>query len=104
VPSRRSLGNLLLIVPAFAIMVAISLAVTWLLQQWQALGCPANTFLVASGQGATILQIIPIAIASIGFGFLCANWLAHLVPPCADFLTATPSDTISPDIEEASGA
>jgi hypothetical protein len=85
VPSRRSLGNLLLIVPAFAIMVAISLGATWLLQRWQSLRCPANPLLVASGQGATILQIIPTAIASIGFGFLCVNWLAHLIPPLRRF-------------------
>jgi hypothetical protein len=79
------LSNLLLIVPAFAIMGAISLAATWLVQQWQSLRCPANAFLVASGQEATILQIIPIMIASIGFGLLCTNWIAHLIPSLRKF-------------------
>jgi hypothetical protein len=37
VPGRKSLSNLLLILPAFAIMGAISIAATWLLQQWQTL-------------------------------------------------------------------
>lgn len=84
-PGRRSLSNLLLIVPAFAVMGAISFAATWMLQQWQLLRCPANAFLVASGQEATIFQIIPIMIASIGFGFLCTNWVAQLIPSLRRF-------------------
>jgi len=85
VPGRRSLSNLLLIVPAFAVMGAISFAATWMLQQWQLLRCPANAFLVASGPEATIFQIIPIMIASIGFGFLCTNWVAQLIPSLRRF-------------------
>ena len=81
----KSARNLLLIVSAFAIMAVISIAAGWLIQQLQSLRCPSGTFLVGSGGVASICQIIPIYIASIGFGFLIVNWLSQLMPPVREF-------------------
>jgi len=66
-------------------MAGISVGAVWLIQQLQSLRCPAGTFLYASGEGATALQFIPIFLASVGFGFLAINWLAHLVRPLRNF-------------------
>lgn len=84
-PRRKSLANLLLVAPAFATMAGLSISAIWLIQQWQSLRCPAGTFLVGSGQGATAFQIIPILFASMGLGFLSVNWVVHLIPPLRDF-------------------
>jgi hypothetical protein len=49
-PKRRkkSLWNLLLVVPAFAVMGGISIGFVRLIQQFQSLRCPAETFLVGA--------------------------------------------------------
>ena len=82
---RKSARNLLLLVPAFALMGAISVGLVWLLQQWQSARCPAGTFLFGSGQVATALQAVPIFLGSIGISFVAVNWIAHSVPPARDF-------------------
>ena len=82
---RKSGRNLLLLVPAFALMGAISVGLVSLLQQWQSARCPAGTFLFGSGQVATALQAVPIFLGSIGISFFAVNRIAHSIPPVRDF-------------------
>jgi hypothetical protein len=82
---RKRWINLLLVIPSFAVMAGLSLGAVWLIQQLQSLRCPSGTFLAASGQGATVFQILPIMVASIGFGFLGVNGFAHSMPPLRKF-------------------
>src|ERR1700686_2532476 len=56
---RKSLANLLLGMPAVAILAGVSAGAVWMIQQLQLLRCPTGTFLSASGQGATTVQFIP---------------------------------------------
>ena len=46
----------------------------------QAGRCPADTFLCASGQIATAVQIVPLFLPALGVGFLIATWLAASLP------------------------
>jgi hypothetical protein len=62
-------------------MVVITIAVVWLLQQWQSSRCPAGTFLVGPAQGGMVVQVAPILFASIGFGLIFMFWFAHTIPP-----------------------
>jgi hypothetical protein len=82
---KKSARNLLLLVPAFALMGAISVGVVWLLEQLQSARCPGGTFFVGSGQVATVFQTIPIFMGSIGISFLAVNWIAHSIAPVRDF-------------------
>ena len=82
---KKSPRNLLLVLPAFAVMGAISVSLVWLLQQLQSARCPAGTFLFGSGQVATALQTIPIFMGSIGISLFAVNWIAHSIPPVRDF-------------------
>jgi len=82
---RKSARNLLLVVPAFALMGAISVGLVWLLQQLQSARCPDRTFLSGSDQIATGLQTLPIFMGSIGISFVAVNWIAHAIPPVRDF-------------------
>ena len=82
---RKSARNLLLVLPAFALIGGISVAAVWVLQHLQSARCPDGTFLVGSGQVATIFQTIPILMGSIGISFLAVNWVAHSIPPVRDF-------------------
>jgi flagellar basal body-associated protein FliL len=94
-PKRRkkSLWNLLLVVPAFAVMGGISIGFVRLIQQFQSLRCPAETFLVGADQIALIFQVIPLLIGSIGLGFLIRL-----------FFAAPKSDTIAaPQRDDAMG-
>lgn len=85
VRGRKSLANLLLVVPAFMVMGLLSAGTIWLIQRAQSTRCPSMTFLSGSGQVASIVQIIPVLVASIGFAFLTVNRLAHAVPPIRHF-------------------
>ena len=82
---RKSLANLLLVAPAFGIMGMLSVGAVWLVQQVQSLRCPSATFLHGSGQVAMIVQVVPIILASMGFGLFAVNWLAHLIVPLRRF-------------------
>lgn len=82
---KKSLANLLLVIPAFVIMGCISSGLFWLTQEFQALRCPSGTFLVGSGRIASILQIIPVLIASVIPGLIIVNWLAHIIKPVRNF-------------------
>jgi len=82
---RKSARNLLLVLPAFAVIGAISVAVVWLLQRLQSARCPDGAFLVGSGQVATIFQTIPIFMGAIGISFFAVNWVAHSITPVSDF-------------------
>ena len=82
---KKGARNLLLLVPAFALMGAISVGVVWLLQRFQSARCPEGTFLFGSGQVATAFQTIPIFMGSIGISFLAVNWIAHSIAPVRDF-------------------
>jgi hypothetical protein len=82
---RKRWINLLLVIPGIALMTGLSLGAMWLIGQLQSLRCPSGTFLAGSGQAATVFQIVPIMIASIGFGFVGANGFAHSIPPLRRF-------------------
>jgi hypothetical protein len=82
---KKSARNLFLVVPAFALMGAISVGLVWLLQQLQSARCPDRTFLSGSDQIATGLQTLPIFMGSIGISFLAVNWIAHSIPPVRAF-------------------
>jgi len=82
---KKSARNLLLLVPAFALMGAISVGVVWLLEHLQSARCPGGTFLVGSGQVATAFQTIPIFMGSIGISFLAVNGIAHSIAPVRNF-------------------
>lgn len=82
---RKSLWNLLLIVPALAFTGGIWAGLVRLIQQLQSARCPSGTFLFASSQIATIFQVVPIFFASMAFCFLAANWLTHLIGPVGNF-------------------
>jgi hypothetical protein len=87
---KKSPWHLVLLVPAFALMGAISVGVVWLLEQLQSARCPDGTFFLGSGQVAMVFQTIPIFIGSIGISLLAANWIAHSIPPVRDFFDRDP--------------
>ena len=82
---KKSPWNLLLIVPAFAFMAVLTVGTVSLLQMLQSMRCPVSTFQFGSGNAASILQIIPVMFASIGFGFLIANGLVYAISGVRDF-------------------
>src|SRR5271163_1569351 len=76
-PPRKSMANFFLLALAFGIMAMFTLGVVWLILQLQSTRCTAGTFLSGSGQGAMVVQAVPIFLASIGFAFLAVNWLVY---------------------------
>lgn len=81
----RSARNLLLVVPAFAVMGGLSIAAVWILGRLQEARCPAGTFLVGAGQVAWVFKTVPTMLGSIGVGFVAVNWIAHSIPPVRRF-------------------
>jgi hypothetical protein len=98
---KKSLVNLLLIAPAFVIMGMLSVGVVWLVQQTQSMRCPSATLLYGSGQVATIVQVIPVVLASIGFGLLAVNRLAHRIPPLRRFFDRDARQYGEPDYQRS---
>jgi hypothetical protein len=82
---KKSLANLVLVIPAFVMMGCISFGLFWLTHEFQAFRCPSGTFLVGSGRIASILQIIPVLLTSMAPGFIIANWLAHVIRSARNF-------------------
>src|SRR5277367_5154133 len=100
-PRRKSLANLLLVAPAFGIMGMLSVGAVWLVQQVQSLRCPSATFLHGSGQVAMIVQVVPIILASMGFGLFAVNWLAHLIVPLRRFFDRDARQHGDPDYRQS---
>lgn len=73
------------------------LAMAWLMQRFQALRCPEDTFFWASNQIPTALQVVPLCFPALGLGFLAANRLFTVLP-------ARPGRSTGPQLPGADGA
>ena len=80
VSQRRRARNLVFAALGLALAGLAWLAIAWAMLRLQAARCPADTFLCASGQIATAVQIVPLFLPALGVGFLIATWLAASLP------------------------
>ena len=80
VSQRRRAQNLVFAALGLALAGLAWLAIAWGMLRLQAARCPADTFLCASGQIATAVQIVPLFLPALGIGFLIATWLGASLP------------------------
>lgn len=82
---RKDPRNLLLLLPAFAMIGAIWAGSDWALHELQLARCPAGTFLASSSRVAGLFAFLPPFMPAIALGLLATNWFAHAIPPLRRF-------------------
>ena len=77
---RRRARNLLFATLGLALAGLTWFAMVWAMLRLQAARCPEDSFLCASNQAATALQIVPLIFPALGLGFLIASRIGASLP------------------------